>query len=433
MAGGAFLGKVGKGASRVAKRASGNVSPEIQAMMDAAELRQTPSEFYTKDWEKVEQSVARRKAEGYDAAAIKKREDRRKLGNDIEILDPYEHPYIQPEDLADKAVLGFTADQTTARQKVNRLAGSDLDPGVYTEGGTNYDAPPGDVWASRFTGADHVQRQVDAAAKKYPGKDVIAIFSAMTPQAADFSVHALEAVVQQVVSLKLPDKAIDAFDAEMRKLVNGVNANRAKSSTPYPAWPGILDPKAMDIMSGRVPEYWDLSRDLSKAMMKRMTLAKFRDMGFPLWKDTVDAISRPDLKNAELGDGGAVFLKMVPGAELTKGAPHATYDHGIKGSVMGRMENSTIPKEYTLPKTIESFAGKMTKPGPKSKANPRPWHESEKVGAVRAGYHSELVDDDYIDNMKMYLKIAKEAGASNPMAIIAPILLVAAQRGSTED
>lgn len=237
---------------------------------------------------------------------------------------------LNPESMQGGAIIPLTGDRSIAGENLLGIGGTRFNNPVYLEGGYDFmrtHSPEGTVWASELGRARGIQNQVDRAAN-LTGGNVYGVYSAMGPNSMDFNVMMADSLIEQIQAGKISQKAIKAFDKEVRKL--------------RPEWKGVMNPEARAQL--------DANGELRKAFVNRMELDEFQNAGFPNIAYTRYAITSPKLLDEPLYSSGLGVSVMRPGAELVTNpiTPHKTYNTQVQGQYAGGFEQS-IPMSIMYP------------------------------------------------------------------------------------
>jgi len=84
-----------------------------------------------------------------------------------------------------------------------------------------------------------------------------------------------------------------------------------------------------------------------------MDKAKYRDMGFAVRRDAVEAVTRPGLENIARGDSGFGVMRAMPGEKTyVEEGLHQSYDTIIPGDYIGGLLES-LPANVMFPDTFK--------------------------------------------------------------------------------
>tara|TARA_R110000824_G_scaffold16272_1_gene67628 strand:- start:1917 stop:4112 length:2196 start_codon:yes stop_codon:yes gene_type:complete len=330
-----------------------------------------------------------------------------------------EKKIIRPEDIENTILVSHKGDTSSTDTKLLELGGVKFDNPPESRGGVRFgDSPktPEELyWASMATGAVPLQNKAEGlmAALDMP---VTGVYGAMGDEALFFNDAFSDTMLQSAQKLPIPKKSIEVFDADMRKIKDD--------------WVGINHPDARDQLLGLNGYPREGAGGFRSAFASRMSMAKYRDLGFPAIEDVKSVFREPGLENTNLGDSGYVMGRIGQGYGLTKNTNHLSYDTGIMGDVLGGFEQS-LPNRIAYPDAYRMLESEMTKPKDPSKSAPRLFIESEKVDAI--GKRKDLfqiADARWVDTASKWLEDNK--GASNA-ALIAAVGLPAAMATQEAD
>ena len=157
----------------------------------------------------------------------------------------------------------------------------------------------------------------------------------------------------------------------------------------FPGFKGFDDPADVLLQS-------QLNSKLRKHIAETLTKPTITDaFGLPNGLDVVAAITHPQLRNLETGVSGFSVGQMTPGATLRRGeSAHPTYDTNIPGQLIGQNKYPT-PYEIAFPDTT-AYARSQLKPG------------VQEFNMMKLLGPREKVDQQYIDEMKMYEELMKQ-------------------------
>jgi len=323
-----------------------------------------------------------------------------------------ERKIIRPEDIENTILVSHKGDTSSTDTKLLELGGVKFDNPPESRGGVRFgDSPktPEELyWASMATGAVPLQNKAEGLMAAFD-MPVTGVYGAMGDEALFFNDAFSDTMLQYAQKLPIPKKSIEVFDADMRKIKDD--------------WVGINHPEARDQLLGLNGYPRKGAGEFRSAFASRMSMAKYRDLGFPAIEDVKSVFREPGLENTNLGDSGYVMGRIGQGYGLTKNTNHLSYDTGIMGDVLGGFEQS-LPNRIAYPDAYRMLESEMTKPKDPSKSAPRLFTESEKVDAISKRKDLfQIADARWVDTASKWLEDNK--GASNA-ALIAAVGLPAA-------
>lgn len=323
-----------------------------------------------------------------------------------------ERKIIRPEDIENTILVSHKGDTSSTDTKLLELGGVKFDNPPESRGGVRFgDSPktPEELyWASMATGAAPLQNKAEGLMAAFD-MPVTGVYGSMGDEALFFNDAFSDTMLQYAQKLPIPKKSIEVFDADMRKIKDD--------------WVGINHPDARDQLLGLNGYPRKGAGEFRSAFASRMSMAKYRDLGFPAIEDVKSVFREPGLENTNLGDSGYVMGRIGQGYGLTKNTNHLSYDTGIMGDVLGGFEQS-LPSRIAYPDAYRMLENEMTKPKDPSKSAPRLFTESEKVDAISKRKDLfQIADARWVDTASKWLEDNK--GASNA-ALIAAVGLPAA-------
>jgi len=259
------------------------------------------------------------------------------------ILDPQmsKERLITPEDLYKdrSALVPVFGDRTAAGYAVTKVGDTPLPQAVDLYGGHGFmSQDPSHIWASKQGVIKGLANNVRGIAEK-TGRPVELAYSAMGPQAVDFSTFASDALALQMKNAPVAKAHAAEFDKRM------IEGN--KSFDPVPDFPGVKSDNLMQWLRdqpGRVRDRF----------AKLMDNSEFRAQGFPNVGETRHAIIDPRLLNAGLGDAGMSLARVDPKGIIGP-SKHPTYSTGLEGSYTGGLGTS-VPFNVMFPDMAAYYA-----------------------------------------------------------------------------
>ena len=235
---------------------------------------------------------------------------------------------ITPADMYGKPLMPLTGDVSDAGFDLTQIAGIPLSRKVPVQGGAKYTqihSQRGDPlgWASMKTAAEKKQAQAKKIAEQ-TGVAPYSVFTAMGPESINFSTPVIEAMIGQLHATKPSKAAIAEFNQAMKSKWGEYKAN--------PEFIGIDSSDVINQFRGTDGFNQEGAGDLRKKAVELMSLAKFRNMGFPRYSDVAEAIIDPRLANAERGESGLAIFRSDPNASLIidpNDVDHFSYNTGI--------------------------------------------------------------------------------------------------------
>jgi hypothetical protein len=257
---------------------------------------------------------------------------------------------ISPEQMYGKVLVPVVGDTSATGHSLRSIAGVQLERPVNLQGGPDYmrvlpNIEANRAWASEPSAAISKQSNIQAAGES--GKDVLGIYTSMAPSGINFSHHVAESMIGQIPTLNPSKAAVRALDNEIRNLPVK-NKNTGTVSYPYKDFAGVTSQNIYDQLENGTK--LSSAGNLRKAIVETMSKAKYRDMGFPKWEDTANAVIKPELRDIPAGMSGHSIFKADPtqGIIGSSGFTHGSYSAGIPGQALGGINQ--VPLDVMFPK-----------------------------------------------------------------------------------
>jgi hypothetical protein len=116
-------------------------------------------------------------------------------------------------------------------------------------------------------------------------------------------------MIGQIPTLNPSKAAVRALDNEIRNLPVK-NKNTGTVSYPYKDFAGVTSQNIYNQLENGTK--LSSAGNLRKAIVETMSKAKYRDMGFPKWEDTANAVIKPELRDIPAGMSGHSIFKADP-------------------------------------------------------------------------------------------------------------------------
>lgn len=235
-------------------------------------------------------------------------------------------------------------------------------------------------WASNLGAAQPVQNNVNALVGLEEAP-VLGKYIKMAPDSANFALHNLDSLL----AIQQPERLSKDKRRALTEIIRKGNPKYGE----FPHFAGFDDPAEVLLHS-------QFDSNLRKYIAETLTKPTITDpLGLPNGLDVVAAITHPELRNLETGISGFSVGRMTPGAKLKKGeSDHPTYDTNIPGALIGRSKYPT-PYEIAFPDTT-AYARSQLKPG------------VQEFNMMKLLGPRERIDQQYIDEMKMFEELMKE-------------------------
>lgn len=358
-----------------------SLSPALRANLDTY-LRDGPGALSGPQLKQVERYL--RTTEGRGPVA---RRERMRMADEVTPDAPVlSRPTVDPESLVGRVAVPVMGDRSITGGVLSNVEGVPLSSPVALEGGPNYGlAQEGPIaWASSEGAARVKQSQIERAAAE-TGLEPIGIYTAMGDEAMKYNTMVTDALLRQIPSIGVPKRAIDSFNARMRKK--------------FPDFQGIDTEGGYAQLMGQAP----VSRrkdgkvkvtapsQLRIELATEMSKAEWANQGFPVYDDVIRSITEPGLRDAQRGDSGFAIFEGAPGAELTPSS-HGTYNTDIPGTYLGGLEQS-VPVDVMFPRMFQATEGARNRSG-------NIMSTPERTGAVQMSGGYEVLDQEWLDRLK---------------------------------
>lgn len=279
-----------------------------------------------------------------------------------------------PEDLLGKVLVPVVGDRTAVNPRgLESIKGVPLSQNIPLQGGPDYmihHAGSGKAWASMEDAANKKQMGIIRVADE-TGQDPLGVYSTMALEGSNFSTPVATAMVAQLPALNIPKKHINAFNKIIRK---GVGV----SQKPVPNFVGLESPEIFDQLLGTGNFTRKGSGALRLAVIDEMKKPRWQKLGFPIYEDVLEAVTKPDLMDLTRGESGYGMFKGMPTKPTAPETQHLSYDTMIPGEYFGGLEKS-VPPEVMFPDIFSDLSSRMTNP---KKGTPRPFSYQDQVGSL---------------------------------------------------
>lgn len=323
--------------------------------------------------------------------AFRRSEEMREAGKtELEQIPIGERTVLPPESLLGKVAVPVAGDMTRTGAKLRNLEGVPLQNEVIIQGGPLYSLQHKNMgsknaWASNYGAASSKQKNFDKAAEEYGTDDILGVYTGMNPVTGSYFatpeskilVDTMDALKPKVADIKEADKVIKELLAKEGKNVDFTS-----------------------LRSDKIYDQMEKSGDLRRAIATVLRLPKFQSKGFANAEDLTKNIREPLLENASRGDSGLTIFQAKPNAGINPYAYHQSYDSGIQGEYLGGLLES-VPAEIMFPKTFEKLGKQVTESG-------KPYTYSDKLGSLARAHHSEMLDEQWLDNLMKYLSTKRK-------------------------
>jgi hypothetical protein len=306
----------------------------------------------------AEKSAVTRFEKSLSNQAVMRREEMRLAGGDIVKPTPGvklipEVPY-SPEKLVGKRLVPVFGDLSPIGGDVYQVAGVPLSKAVTQQAGRKYSLLEPNVEQNiAYASEPGAAASKIANLNKFPDDDVLGVFYGGSPESVDFSHHMAQSFVRQLGALSPKKEAIKLFNKtiENTPVEMAVAGSTKKVKTyPFKNFAGIDSPNIEELMT--VKGTGDFTPgQLRTAISKAVNTAKFRDLGFPLYSDTLKVMTEEGLRP---GYAGQTLFEAIPNRGIAQPEYiHQSYSAGIPGRYVGglNIENKEtgVPADLLFP------------------------------------------------------------------------------------
>jgi hypothetical protein len=311
--------------------------------------------------------------------AFRRAEAQRAAGETVATDSPITTTALDPESLLGKVLVPVTGDRTVTGRTITEIGGVKLQTPVEVQGGAQFPAQrqeEGLGWASMSTAAKKKQDNFDFAAER-TGLEPVGVFAAMGDEAANFATPIADALIQMTQAYTVPKKFKAEFDAALKKV--------------RPDWVGLDSTNARDQLLGQGEFAREGAGALRSAFVAEMSKRGWRDKGFPLFDDVVNAVVEPELRGVGVGDAGFSAFAAEPGAAVRPIDSHLSYDTGIPGQYLGGMES--VPPEVMFPTIMDDLSRQRNRRG-------EPLTRPQQTGSLTMNNKLlQVADQQWLDNL----------------------------------
>ena len=307
-------------------------------------------------------------------------------------LDQFEPSIVTPEQIAQgNYVLMPVMGDPSAIGLVDMVGGVPLADQVAIEGGVDFaqkfgTGTEGVAWASNL-GAAKPQFKKYRDIANLTGRQPLVAYAKMLDDSSNFATGPAEIMMQQMPSLKIAKADKKKFDDELR--------------AQYKDWPGLDSPQAMDWVMGR-GDFPNIGKRRT-AFTTIMAKSDYRDRGFPVYNEAIEAVLKPELIGDERYQSGFSLFTPDLDRDIFAFEGHKSYDTAMPGQFFGNLEQ-TVPMELMYPRAVQKNLQRMTNPKDPIKNPPRPFSLDEAKNAVITGTDKyspvfEIPDQYWLDGL----------------------------------
>ena len=306
----------------------------------------------------AEKSAVTRFEKSLSNQAVMRREEMRLAGGDIVKPTPGvklipEVPY-NPEKLVGKRLVPVFGDLSPIGGDVYQVAGVPLSKAVTQQAGRKYSLLEPNVEQNiAYASEPGAAASKIANLNKFPDDDVLGVFYGGSPESVDFSHHMAQSFVRQLDSLKPKKEAIKLFNKTIENMpveVAVAGSTKKVKTYPFKNFAGIDSPNIEELMTVKGTADFTPGQ-LRTAISKAVNTAKFRDLGFPLYSDTLKVMTEEGLRP---GYAGQTLFEAIPNKGIAQPEYiHQSYSAGIPGRYVGglNIENKEtgVPADLLFP------------------------------------------------------------------------------------
>lgn len=296
--------------------------------------------------------------------------------------------------------IGVSGDTTIADKSLYRAGPYQLDMPSPQHGGPLYALGGEGAWASNNPVAATFQKRVQELSQAHGEAPVLGQFLAMGPQGSNFALHFADANLRAIDPSKMSKQQVEMFNNLIRE--------GSEKSGPRPSFPGIEDKDSAYLHFAFDAE---LRKHFNAMMQKPDYTSK---LGLPDGRVILHAITEPELRNTEVLTSGLSQMRLDPSvnpADLALSV-HPTYSH-----VIPKVPGSDISRtKYPMAAEIEfpdvaQFVRQNYKP-------------KEFTRVYQTATPRQIVDQQHIDEIKMYEELMKQYTGKKKGGKIGPLSAV---------
>ena len=323
---------------------------------------------------------------------------------------------ITPSDLQGSVLMPHKGDVTATDLSIDSIGGVDME-GAVSSGGFRFpDSARRQTdkeqigtgllpyWASTYGPAKAVQNkaeklELNPATKEKP---VVGVYTSMGEEGNFFNDALADTMVQWSNGLPISKKDVARFDAELRK------ANES--------WVGLQSPDARNQLLGLEGFPKKGAGALRSKLVKQMSKAAYRDVGFPTKADILQTFTDADLVGAQLGDAGLTMGRIGSEYGLVPIDTHNSYGYGILGDRLGGFERS-MPSSILMPDSWGLLGTELTKP--KNGGIPELLTDTQKIDALAKRHDLfQIADQKWVDQASTWLEQNKNGTLKGALTAI---------------
>lgn len=316
-----------------------------------------------------------------------KREKLAEKNNFDTVMDAEEFPknIVTPEDLQGEILIPLMGDPSDIGL-LSQVGGIPVRSNV--QGGSKFPFKWDDLaWASQSGSAENYVNKVRHVEDTF-GQAPISVNTLMTDSSMYSPKFVRNAVFQQLEnSPKLLKKDVLEFDERVR------NDKQVDLSD----WPGLFN--------GGIEMLDNLSMIKRGKVLEIMAMPKFRNKGFPVVKETINAARDPRFAGSSLGDSGAAIVRVDPSRDVIPlpDRIHENYDAGIL-----KAPGSTVQQFERLIPYRKSFKDLFAEKAVAVDKNGRPLNYQNIIHSGNLSKEGiQRADQEWVDANMAYLEKMK--------------------------
>ena len=300
---------------------------------------------------------------------------------------------ITPEDLQGEILIPLMGDPSNIGL-LSQVGGIPVKSNV--QGGSKFPSKWDDLaWASQAGSAGNYVNKVRHVEDTF-GQAPISVNTLMTDSSMYSPKFVRDPVFQQLdISPKLLKKDVLEFDERVRN----------EGSVDLSDWPGLFN--------GGIEMLDNLSMIKRGKVLEIMSMPKFRNKGFPLVQETINAARDPRFAGSSLGDSGAAIVRVDPSRDVIPlpDRIHENYDAGIL-----KVPGSPVQQFERLIPYRKSFKDLFAEKAVAVDKNGRPLNYQNIIGSGNLSKEGiQRADQKWVDENMAFLERMK----GNPKGLLA--------------
>jgi len=332
--------------------------------------------------------------------AVMRREEMRLAGGDIVRPTPNlslvpEIPY-NPEKLVGKRLVPVFGDLSPIGGDVYQVAGVPLTKPVTQQAGRKYALlEPNIEQQIAYASEPGAAASKIANLNKFPEDDVLGVFYGGSPESVNFSHHMAQSFVRQLGALSPKKEAIKLFNKTIENTpveVAVAGSTKKVKTYPFKNFAGIDSPNIEELMTVKGTADFTPGQ-LRTAISKAVNTAKFRDLGFPLYSDTLKVMTEEGLRP---GYAGQTLFEAIPNKGIAQPEYiHQSYSAGIPGRYVGGLnianKETGVPADLLFPELF-------------SQQRARGARDDQILAKMRMSHQGEKFTEQGLEGLLKYLE-----------------------------